>query len=226
MIPRKQALLPRINPPKPILINLLRLPNLRILRENQLIFLRHKAVPQSQTSQSHASIRRQDVLWCAVVFQRQAADNIANDDALLGAVWRVLEADDGHAVGLKTAAPAVGAVGLGDFPCSDEAVVAFVADVIVAFVAGIAVEAGVGRRDGVVADVAVLADGEGDVAIFGQVGHGDDEVWRLLVVLGGDGAGVRYGEERVGAVVAAVEAGGAVAPGAFEADVAVPVCRV
>lgn len=127
---------------------------------------------------------------------------------------------------LETAAPAVGSVGLGDFASGDETVVAFVADVVVAFVADVAVEAGVGGRDGVVANVAVLADGEGDVAVFWEVGHWDDEIRRLLVVLGGDGAEVRYREERVGAVVATVEAGGTVAPGAFEADIAVPVGSV
>lgn len=119
---------------------------------------------------------------------------------------------------LRAAAPAGGAVGGGDLARACEAGVAVGADVVVSRVAGVAVEAGRGGGDGVVADVAVLADGERDVLVFGQVGDGDDEVRGV-----GEGAGVRDGEERVRAVVAAVETGGAVAPGAFKADVAVPV---
>ena len=60
---------------------------------------------------------------------------------------------------LQTSSPAIGAVGLRDLPAGDQAVVAVVADVLVAFVAGVAVEARVGWCDGVVADVTVLADG-------------------------------------------------------------------
>jgi hypothetical protein len=120
---------------------------------------------------------------------------------------------------LQTTAPAVGTVDLGDFPCGGEGVVAGVADVVVARVAGVAVQACGGRGDGVVADVAVLADRQGDVEVFGQVGQGDGGLF-------GEGAFVGDRQERVGAVVAPVEAGGAVAPGAFEADIAVPVVGV
>lgn len=185
MVPREQPFLTRINPPKPILINLLRLPNLSILRESQLVLFRHKAVPKSQTPQPHASIGRQNLLRGPVVFQRPAADELADHNALLAAFGGVLEADDGHAVVLQTPPPAVGAVGLGDFAGCDEAVIAFVADVVVAFVARVAVETRVCGRDGVVADVAVLADGQGDVAVLGEVRHGDCVHGGLVNIVGG-----------------------------------------
>jgi hypothetical protein len=173
MIPRKQPLPTRINAPEPILIHLLRLPNLSILRESQLVLLRHKPIPHGQTPQSHASIRWHDLLRCAIVLQSPAAHHFADHNTLLPSFRRILETDDRHAVVLQTSPPAVGAVGLRDLPTGDEAVVAVVADVVVAFVAGVAVEARVCGRDGVVADVAVLADGEGDVGAFGEMGHGD-----------------------------------------------------
>ena len=93
---------------------------------------------------------------------------------------RVLEADDGHAMVVEAAAPAVGTVVFADFACGDEGVVAVVADVVVAVVAGVAVVARIAGRDRVVADVAVLLYGDHDVAVFW-------EVWkRDRAVLGGN----------------------------------------
>lgn len=79
------------------------------------------------------------------------------------------EADDGHAVIVETAAPSVGTVGDGYFTGGDEAVVAGVADVVVAVAAlGAMVPRGI-AWDVEGADVAGCDCGDVDVAVLFQM---------------------------------------------------------
>ena len=59
----------------------------------------------------------------------------------MGTVFAVFVADDTHAVGVEAATPALWSVFSCDFPGVDHGVVAGVADIVVAFVAGVAVVA-------------------------------------------------------------------------------------
>jgi len=62
-------------------------------------------------------------------------------DYTVGTVFAVLVADDTHAVGTEAATPALRSVFSCYFAGVDHGVVAGIADVVVAFVAGVAVEA-------------------------------------------------------------------------------------
>ena len=68
--------------------------------------------------------------------------------------------------------------------------VTFVADVVIAFVARVAMETRVCGRNGVMADVAVLANGQGNVAVLSKMRHGDRAHIGLIIL--GSGAVVSH----------------------------------
>lgn len=123
---------------------------------------------------------------------------------------------------LKTSAPAIGSVCRRYLAGGNEAVVAFVADIIVAVVAGIAVESRVGGRNGVVAYVAILADGQRGVAVLPEVRHWNDDIGRLLG-FSVEGAGMCHWQQRMRAVMALIDTGRTITPSTLKANVAVPI---
>lgn len=98
-----------------------------------------------------------------VVLERVPADEVFDEHAPL-AGGGVFEAEDGHAVAGRAAAPAFVAVFRADVAAGDELQVRVGADVEIPVVALRAVEAGVGWGDGVFADVALSAQGERDIS--------------------------------------------------------------
>ncbi len=98
----------------------------------------------------------------AVVLERVPADEVFDEHAPL-AGGGVFETEDGHAVAGGAAAPAFVAIFGADVAGGDQLQVGGGADVEVPVGALRAVEAGDGWGDGVFADVALGAQGEGDV---------------------------------------------------------------
>lgn len=224
MIFRENPNPPRINPNTPILIQILHFHNLRILRESQLIhiFFPREAGPGRKVLHSRRELRRWRDSGGRIVFEPPSTYRIPDCETRRAVVG---VADDCHAVGLQTSAPATRAVYTRNFAVGDEGVVAGIANIVVAGFAFVAVETGCGVRDLGFADVAERLDGFEEVAVRFEVREREEGelarvVGRVPVAAGGD---VGEREERVRAVLALHDAGVAVAPCALQADFAVPV---
>lgn len=223
MIPRKNTHSARIHAHAPVLIQILHFDNFRVLRKRQLVyvFFPREAGPSRKILRSGRELgRRGNSGGRRVVSEPPAAYRVPERETrrAVGGV-----SHDCHAVGLQTSAPAVGAVGAGDFARGDEGVVARDANVVVAAAALVAVETILCIRDLGFADVAESLDGFEEVAVRFEVGEREEgELARVVgrVAAGGD---VGEGEERVRAVLAFHDAGVAVAPCSLQADFAVPV---
>lgn len=162
----------------------------------------------------------------SIFFPAPAANQIAHNGAKVCTIRRLVKADDDHTVALRTLPPPTGPVRLTDCVLRDQAPVAFVANVIIAIVALVAVEPRASRRNRAMANITAGGEGQVDVRVLSQMRHADEGEARRIAVPALEGVDVRDGGERVRAVLASLDALVAEAPGAFEADVAIPVAVV